>query len=206
MLRNLLIAAALPFVAACGAPETWAPEEDVQRALWSAPGPTKLTLFTVESTRNGTGAHSALMVSDSHRALFDPAGSFRHPRAPERNDVIYGMTPNVVAVFIDYHARETFNIRVQEVEVPPEVAARAMQLIEAYGPVPRSQCNIAVTRVLSQLPGFENVPQGWRPLRTAEWMARYPGVNERLITDDDADDNHGVLIQAAKREFPQEER
>ena len=29
-------------------------------------------------------------------------------------------------------------------------------------------------------------------------MTAYPGVSERLVTDDDADDNHGVLFEAAK--------
>ena len=48
-------------LSAC-AERVWAPEADVQRAIWSDPGPAKLTLFTVESTRDGSGAHSALMV------------------------------------------------------------------------------------------------------------------------------------------------
>ncbi len=205
MIRSTLVVAPVLFLAACAEP-TWAPDVEVQRALWTEPGPTKLTLFTVESTRDGSGAHSALLVSDSHRALFDPAGTFRHPRAPERNDVHFGMTPDVLAVYVDYHARETFNVRIQEVTVAPEVAARAMTLIQEHGAVPKAQCNLAVTRILAELPGFENVPRGWFPKRTAEWMAAYPGVRERVVTDDDANDYHDVLIQAAKVEFPQDDR
>lgn len=168
----------------------------MQKALWTAPGPARLTLFTVESTLDGNGAHSALMVSGAHRALFDPAGTFRHPHAPERNDVLFGITPDVLSVYIDYHARETYNVRIQELDVPPEIAARAMSLVQGYGAVPKSQCNVAVTRILSQLPGFAEVPRGWFPKRTADWLSGRPGVRERIVTDDDADDNHGVLIRA----------
>ena len=198
MIRTFLALAALALLAACAEP-VWAPEEEVSRALYRADGPAKLTLFTVENVSTGNGGHSALMVSGTHRALFDPAGTFRHPRAPERNDVIFGMTPDVLAVYIDYHARETWNVRIQEVEVPPDVARRAMALIQDEGPVAKAHCNVAVTRVLSQLPGFEDVPRGYYPKRTAIWMAEYPGVTERLVTDVDADDNHGVLIVAAER-------
>lgn len=198
MFARFLALTGLLFLAACAEP-TWAPDVEVQRAIRPYDGPNKLTIFTVESTRNGAGAHSALMVSDSHRALFDPAGTFRHPRAPERNDVIFGVSDNVLSVYIDYHARETYNVRIQEIEVTPEVAARAMTLIQEYGPVAKAHCNVAVTSILSDLPGFEGVPRGYYPKRTADWLASYPGVSERLVTDDDADDNHGVLFETAQR-------
>ena len=155
MITRFLALLGLVLLSACAEP-VWAPEEEVQRALYRADGPSKLTLFTVENTHNGSGAHSALMVSGPHRALFDPAGTFRHPHAPERNDVLFGMTPTVLKVYIDYHARETFNVRIQEIEVSPQVAARALQLIQDNGPVAKAHCNVAVTGILSQLPGFEN--------------------------------------------------
>ncbi len=199
--RRAALAAALSGVvllSACAEAE-WAPEIEVQRAVWAPPeGPTKLTIFTVESTRNGSGAHSAIMVTGSQRVLFDPAGTFRHPLAPERNDVIFGVTPNVLSVYVDYHARETYDVRIQEIEVAPQVAERALLLVQEHGAVPKAHCNVAVTRILSQLPGFEDVPRGYYPKRTAAWLSRYPGVSERLVTDDDADSNHGVLIRAAE--------
>ncbi len=167
------------------------------RALHYVEGPSKITLFTVQATRNGNGAHTGLMVSDTHRALFDPAGTFYFPGAPERNDVHYGVTDRVLAVYIDYHARETYDVVVQEVVVPPEVAAEAMRLIQSYGAVPKAQCALATSRVLSQLPGFESIPVTWSPNRISEAFAQLPGATFERITDDDADSNHGVLFNAA---------
>jgi hypothetical protein len=198
------VAAAMACVAlaGCVGEPIWAPEAEVQRALHYVEGPTKLTLFTVQSTRNGSGAHTGLMVSDSHRALFDPAGTFYHPAAPERNDVHFGITDNVLKVYIDYHARETYDVVVQEVEVSPEVARQAMAAIQAYGAVPKAHCALAVSRVLSSLPGFGSVRTGFSPNRLMEDFARLPGATYERITDDDADQNHGVLLQAAGPYIP----
>jgi hypothetical protein len=168
------------------------------RALHYVEGPSKLTLFTVQSTRNGNGAHTGLMVSDTHRALFDPAGTFYFPGAPERNDVHFGMTDRVVAVYIDYHARVTYDVVIQEVEVSPEVARQAMQLIQSYGAVPKAQCGLSTSRILSQLPGFESIPVAWSPNRISQAFGELPGATYRRVTDSDADTNHGVLFEASK--------
>jgi hypothetical protein len=198
-----LAAAAFLALAGCVGEPTWAPEEEVMRALHYVEGPSKITLFTVRSTRDGSGGHSGLMVSDTHRALFDPAGTFYHPRAPERNDVHYGITDRVLAVYIDYHARETYDVIVQEVEVPAEVARLAMREIQAYGAVPKAHCTRAVSIVLSRLPGFEGIGATWFPNALSDAFARLPGATYRVISDDDADKNHGVLLQAAAPYIPE---
>jgi hypothetical protein len=198
----VLATAAFLGLAGCVGEPKWAPEEEVTRALHYVEGPSKITLFTVRSTRDGSGGHSGLMVSDTHRAMFDPAGTFYHPRAPERNDVHYGFNDRVLAVYIDYHARETYDVIVQEVEVPAEVARLAMREIQAYGPVPKAQCGLAVSRVLSRLPGFEGIGVTWFPNALSEAFARLPGATYEVISDDDADKNHGVLLQAAAPDFP----
>jgi hypothetical protein len=55
-------------------------------------------------SETGTGAHSALVVDDgTQRLLFDPAGGWFHPAAPERNDVLYGF-------YLQWHARETHHV------------------------------------------------------------------------------------------------
>ena len=198
-----LASAALLALGACVGEPKWAPEEEVMRALYYVEGPSKITLFTVRSTKDGSGGHSGLMVSDTHRAMFDPAGTFYHPRAPERNDVHYGINDRILAVYIDYHARETYDVIVQEVEVPPEVARLAMQEIQAYGPVPKAQCGLAVSRVLSGLPGFEEIGVTWFPNALSDAFARLPGATYRVISDDDADKNHGVLLEAAGPYIPE---
>jgi len=197
----VVLAAGLLTLAGC-AERTWAPDVDVQRALYSNGDPPSITLYTVQSTRSGNGAHSGLVVNGAHRALFDPAGTFYHPAAPERNDVHFGITENVLKVYVDYHARETFDVIVQTVEVPAEVAAQALSAIQAYGPVPNAQCTLSVSRVLSRLDGFESIPAGWFPNRLSDAFAALPDATYARITDDDADTNHGVLFEAAKNYTP----
>ena len=82
-------------------------------------------------------------------------------------------------------------------KVSPEVARKAMEAIQAYGPVPKAQCGLSTSRILSQLPGFESIPVTWSPNRISEAFAQLPGATYRRVTDDDADNNHGVLFEAA---------
>ena len=197
MWKLLFAMAAILGLASCGAEPIWAPEEAVAAARYEHPGPTSVTLFTVLSTRSGAGAHAGLLINGSQRVLFDPAGTWRHPRLPERNDVHFGITPKMVDFYIDYHARETYDVVEQTVEVSPEVAALIMQRAMAYGAVPKANCTIALSRVLEGVPGFESLPMTWFPKRMMEGFADLPGVSTRTITDDDADENHGVLLVQA---------
>ena len=197
MLRKIALALALPaLLAGCTAEPVWAPQEQVTAALYSTGLPPSITLYTVINNRSGSGAHAALLVNGSHRVVFDPAGTFRHPQLPERNDVHFGMSPNAVALYEDYHARETFHVVAQTVEVPAEVAEQALRLVQEYGAVPKAQCTLAVTRVLQQLPGFEDTRTTWYPGQAMEQFATRPGVVERKVFDDDSDANRGVLQQA----------
>ena len=184
-------------LAACGAQPIWAPDDAVSAARYEHPEPASITLFTVLSTGSGAGAHAGLLINGSQRVMFDPAGTWRHPRLPERNDVHFGVTPKMVDFYIDYHARETYDVVEQTVEVPPEVAALIMRRALAYGAVPKANCTIAISRVLEGVPGFESLPMTWFPKRMMEAFAELSGVETRKITDDDADNNHGVLLVQA---------
>ena len=188
-------------LAGCGGPAepVWAPDAEVQRRAYSHDGPAAITLFTVVNNDSGAGRHSGLMISGAERIMFDPAGSFHHPHAPERNDVHHGFDETVLKVYIDYHARETFDVLIQEIEVTPEAAARAARAAQSYGAVPKAQCALAIGRVLRQVPGFEDMPVGYLPNRLSRRFDRMAGVTTRTVTDDDADDNHGVLLVAAQR-------
>ena len=193
----LLAALAL---AGCGGPAepVWAPEVEVQRRAYAPDGPPKITLFTVVNNSSNAGRHSGLMISGTERIMFDPAGTFRHPHAPERNDVHHGFNETVLKVYIDYHARETFDVLIQEIEVTPEVAAHAARAAQSYGAVPKAQCSLAIGRVLRQVPGFETMPVGYSPNALSRRFGDLAGVQTRIVTDDDADDNHGVLFVAAQ--------
>jgi hypothetical protein len=203
MLRPCAAFAGLAFLAlaACGGPAepTWAP--DVEVARWAVPheGPSgRVTVFTVINNENGTGLHTGLLIEGDQRVLFDPAGTFKHPHAPERNDVLYGISDRVLDVYIDYHARERFDVKIQEVDVPISVARQLSADAQAYGAVPKAQCSLAISRLLSKTPGFETVSPSYSPNRTYRNVAELPGVRTRIVTDDDANDNHGVLLMAAK--------
>jgi hypothetical protein len=199
MRRLLLLLAAALSLAGCAAQSEYAPAEAVAAAAYVHGGPPSITLFTVTSTRNGAGAHSGLLINGNQRLMFDPAGTWQHPRLPERNDVHFGMTPKMVDFYIDYHARETYDVVEQTVVVTPEVAALAMQRALDSGAVPKAQCTTAVSSILRGVPGFEGLPSTPFPKRMMLAFGQLPGVSTRKISDDDADKNHGVLmVQAAE--------
>lgn len=198
MFRLVLVLISALVLTACGGAEPkWASDEAVAQARYVHNGPPSLTLFTVTSTRDGSGAHSGLMINGSERIIFDPAGTWQHPRLPERNDVHFGMTPKMVSFYIDYHARETFDVYEQTIIVSPEVAALVAQKVKDYGAVPKAQCTTSITSILSGVPGFEGLPRTWFPKTLMEAFGELPGVTTRKYTDEDADDNHGVLLVQA---------
>ncbi|GHC66050.1 hypothetical protein [Neogemmobacter tilapiae] len=190
------------FVAACGgADNKFAPEDQVQAARYVHDGPTAITLYTVLRKSNGSGAHSGLLINASERVMFDPAGSFYHPNLPERHDVHFGMSPKVVDFYIDYHARETFDVVEQTVVVPPGVAQLIYQRALANGATPKAMCANHISAILSGVPGFESIKQTWGPRTLMQDFDKIPGVQKRVITDDDADKNHGVLIRQSAEDI-----
>ncbi len=195
MLRNALALVALVVLTACGttsAPS--APDEAIAAARYSHAGPAAITLFTVVNVKTGSGAHSGLLINGSQRVLFDPAGSFYHPRLPERADVHHGMNDKMVAFYIDYHARVTYDVIEQTVLVPQSVADAAIAAAYQRGPVAKSMCANSISGILAGLPGFEGIGSTWFPNKLSEEFGKLPGVTTRKITDTDADNNHGVLL------------
>lgn len=193
-MRSLLLAlGALLMLAGCAAESVWSSDEEVTRAAYAHDGPQRLTLFTMINNRTGAGAHTALMINGAQRVIFDPAGSFNSLRSlPERNDVLYGITPNVADVYTRYHARETFHVRIQRLDVSPELAAKAIRLAEAEGPVPNAACSLSTSRILAQL--FpDQISPSWFPIKSADAFARIPGVTEETLYEYDSDDNSKVL-------------
>ena len=197
MLRAALALLALLTLAGCGAEPVWAPDHEVEAARYVHDGPNTITLFTVINNRSDAGAHSGLMINDSERIMFDPAGTWQHPRIPERNDVHFGITPRIVNFYIDYHARETFRVVEQSIVVSPGVADLVARRVKAYGAVPKAQCARSVSDILRGVPGFESIGSTWYPNRLMEDFGRLPGVTSRIIYDEDADKNHGVLLVQA---------
>lgn len=200
-MRLFFICLALPlFLAACGGGEhVWASDEEVQRAAYSTGLPPSVTLYTVIGTTTGAGGHSALMIDGRERIMFDPAGSWYHPWIPERNDVHYGVTERMRKFYIDYHARETWFVREQNVPVTPEVAALLRARAEAHGPTGKMMCSNAVVTILRGAPGFETIPATFSPLKLSAAFAKLPGATSKDHYDGDPANNSGVLMVQQKQ-------
>lgn len=203
--RAFLALGLLLGLAACGAEPVWAPDEAVARARYEPAGPPTVTLYTMISNTSGAGGHSALMIDGDQRLLFDPAGTWHHPNAPERNDVFFGMSPQLHDFYMDYHARETYHVVVQEVEVSPEIAAQLSQAVLSYGAVPKAQCSYSISQILGQVPGWGHITRSYFPRRTMEAFAEIPGVREELIYDDDSDNNAEILNRQAAQQLREEQ-
>ncbi len=194
-MRKALLCLAFPLaLAACGAEPVWAPDEAVARARYVSNEPASLTLYTVVSKRNGTGGHSALMINASQRVLFDPAGTFKVGSVPERNDLLYGITERMRKLYIDYHARDTYDVLAQTIQVSPAVAEQALREAQSYGAVNKAFCGNSVSDILKDLPGFENTPRTFSPIRISEAFAAHPGVMTHLYRDGDPDIQTGIVM------------
>ena len=170
--------------------------EQVAAAAYRHDGPPALTLYTMINNRNGAGAHTSLMVNaPSQRVIFDPAGSVRLNAVPEIGDVLYGITPEVEDFYARAHARETYHVRIQRVEVPAAVAEQALRLVQANGPVGSARCTLSTSAVLRQLPGFQSMPNTWFPNNLADAFSQVPNVSDRKLYEIDADDKAVAIAE-----------
>lgn len=198
MLRLFHCLVAVLGLASCGVDPTFAPEAEVEAVRYSPPEePTYLTLYTVVTKGSRSGAHTALLVNASQRVIFDPAGTWYHPKLPIQHDVHFGMTDKAIAYYIDYHARSTYDVIEQKIPVTPEIAEYVLRLVRNNGSVQKAMCANSVSAILRQVPGFESMPQTWFPTKLSDAFETLPGVTTRLITDDDDETNHGILLVQA---------
>lgn len=201
-MRRFLIALFLPlFLANCAEP-VWAPDDAVARARYASNEGPSITLFTVVRKLGGEGAHSGIMINGSQRVLFDPAGTWHHPNAPERNDLFYGITPTLKQFYIDYHARSTYDVYEQRVPVSAAVAEMAIQRAQANGAVGKALCGNAISSILGDLPGFESIKRTYFPKHIMREFAKLPGVVTIVHNDEDADNNQALLANQLQTTSP----
>lgn len=195
MKRILVLITLLFGLAACAGESVWAPDEAVAKARYSSSNPPTLTLFTVVNVNSGNGGHSALMVdAPSERVLFDPAGSFHHPRLPERNDVVHGMSDAAVDFYINYHSRTSWRVVKQDLVVPAAVAEQALRLVQNNGAVPQAYCANSISSILKQLPGFESMRVTMFPVPLMDQFQKFQGVQRSEYHDNDPDINGEILV------------
>ncbi|WP_323765656.1 hypothetical protein [Marinovum sp.] len=197
---NKLIAACLglALLAGCAATPDRSRQDDlavVQRAAYRHDGPPALTLYTMINNRTGAGAHSSLMINGSQRVIFDPAGSVQHSQIPERGDVLYGITPRIEEFYARAHARETFHVVIQRIEVDAATAEKALQLAMENGAVSQAFCAQATGAILRQLPGFESIRPTFFPVGLSEQFGALPGVTSRTLRENDSDDKSEAIAR-----------
>ncbi|MEW2917871.1 hypothetical protein AB1A64_12430 [Ruegeria sp. ANG10] len=199
MIRILFACLLAATVASCtGSQRPQADQSEVVARSYRDPGPSTLTLYTMINTRTGSGAHTSLMISGSERVIFDPAGSFRADVVPIKNDVLYGITPNVERAYRSSHARETHFARIQTIEVTPQQAEMALQLAKQMGPVSSAYCANSTSRLLQQVPGFEQIGTTFYPVKLSEQFGQIPGVSTTEYREnDDADLQKGLAANNA---------
>ncbi|WP_171122661.1 MULTISPECIES: hypothetical protein [unclassified Ruegeria] len=196
MIRVLIACLLAVTVAGCaGSQRPQAELAEISARSYRDPGPSSLTLYTMISTRTGSGAHTSLMISGSERVIFDPAGSFRADVVPIKDDVLYGITPNVERAYRSSHARETHYARIQTVEVTPQQAEIALQLAKQSGPVAGAFCANSTAQLLQQVPGFEQIETTFYPVKLSDQFAQLPGVQTAEYREnDDADLQTGLAF------------
>lgn len=189
LLLAILVMAGLSACAPTPEPSQSMPDAEIAAKVYRHDGPPALTLFTMVNNSSGSGAHTSLMVNGSQRVIFDPAGSFRHPRIATRNDTVFGITPVMEDTYTRFHARETFHVIVQRVEVSPETAEHILRRVLASGPVPRAQCALSTSELLRDAPGLNGaIRPTWFPNNLAAQFGELPGATtQRLYEYDDAD-------------------
>ncbi|HID68574.1 MAG TPA: hypothetical protein EYP31_10045 [Roseibacterium sp.] len=178
-------------LAGCAGESVWAPDDAVARATYVPTGPATVTLITSINTRNNSGAHSALLIDGAQRLLFDPAGSWHNPGIPERNDVLFGMSPGYMDLYIAFQSNGVFEVRTQTIEISAATATLLSQEVQAYGAVPPAFCSRSITEILGRTPGFEEISRSFFPLNIMEQFGQLPGLTEEYFVGTLGEEENG---------------
>ena len=99
--------------------------------------------------------------------MFDPAGSFEYKPIPERNDVLFGMSPKHEQIYKSSHASEKRYIQIQTIPLTEEQGQIAYQTALNWGASPAAYCTNSTSGVISSIPGFESMSVPSRSRNTA---------------------------------------
>ncbi|MBI1220502.1 MAG: hypothetical protein GC186_18380 [Rhodobacteraceae bacterium] len=181
MRRVLFCLGLLAILSACGSGRPVAPDDVVDHAAYVDAGPPSLTLMTSIRSETGVGAHSALIINASQRVIFDPAGSYQatidgQPATPQRGDVIYGVSPPVLAGYLTFQSAKGFHATTITIPVSAAVAEEALRKAEGHGWVSQAFCADATSSLLASLPGLESLHPAIFPRQFMRQVAKLPGV------------------------------
>ena len=86
------------------------------------------------------------------------------------------------------HARKTPHVLIQDLDVSPEIAERALQLVPSNGPAMSAFCASASSSISRKISGFEGIGQTMFPNRLVDDFAKIAGLREQKLYEyDDAD-------------------
>lgn len=175
---------------ACGGAQSyWAPDSEIEDHTVVTGERPYLMLKTMVSNKSGSGGHSSLLINGSRLVMWDPAGRWFHEDAPERNDVVHGLTPALLQRYNSFHARDTHHVVSQKVYVSPRVAQMAMQLAMNNGAAGDARCAVTTSAILRQLPGFGSIQQTWFPAKLMQQFEKIPGVKTTRYYENDTGKN-----------------
>lgn len=188
MVRLLAVVLLLGGLAACTDP-TAAPPEAIAQAHYVSGEPPSVTIISMKNVASGTSEHTGIVINGSEQVLYDPAGNFRHPRAPRRGDVHYGATPSVIQAYNSFHARSDYFLKIQKLAVPLDVADALIARAEAQGVTRQMFCATSIGDVLSDVEPFEGAPTSLFPAAVERYFDGYPGVVTTTFYENDTGKN-----------------
>lgn len=142
-------------------------------------GPAELVLVTV--TQDGVGRHSALVIDDGTRVVYDPAGGWRDPDGLSNRDLRLAMTDARLDAWLAYHTRRGREVTMQRRAVPPATARAAHRIAARRGAGLSGLCSRAVATLLRALPGFTDLPPAVTPVALRSAFAGLDGVTSNVV-------------------------
>lgn len=188
VMRLIALFVAALAVAGCAESIMDSPEK-VAAARYVSDEAPYVALVSMVNVSNDKGAHSAILVNGSQVALYDPAGTFAYETVPERNDVLYGITPRMKEAYEWYHARESTYVVEQKLNVSRDFADAVIARMEAEGPSPKLHCGIHAGRVLQSFERFAHVPSSYYPGDLMRAFGAIEGVETRKVFQNDVGQN-----------------
>lgn len=186
---SLALVLAAFFLNAC-ADYSSAPMSQAIAARYESNEPAYIEILTMVNNGSNSGEHTGILINGSQTVLWDPAGSFRHPDMPRRQDVFYGATPRMADYYKRFHARSDYRVIVQRVPVSLEEANTLIALAEARGATPQLFCSRAASDVLNDLPTFSAIKVSFFPDNILNTVAKIPGVQTSVVREEDVGQNY----------------
>ena len=193
MLRLVFYAFILALASGCAIGNVNSSPSLAKKVQYKHDGSPAITLFTMVNNKSGGGAHSSLLINASQRVIFDPAGTLKHDILVERGDVLFGINQKVLDFYTRAHARQTFHVVLQRIEVTEGVAEMALEMAMSNGAVAPALCAMSTSRLLGKLSGFEPIRTTYFPQTLRQQFGQLASVKEDAFYEYDNSDKNKAL-------------